>query len=593
MVFSGINSVFRPVSALALLIPLLISLYVGYRITVYIWRISDKKEQSDLAKETIGISIILAYFWLTPLFGMGLSTINVFPVPYLLAICATTCGLAIFLWHFDRVITGSLLGLLVLGTMHANLPAGSPTPFPGTTIREIPAVIAPLAIAAIPVIRSIYLGWRPRGSIPLIAFALSGILTIGAGTATHSIPVRWFVWSWLLAAAVFTVMQWAIENEKITIRTALSTIILTIVSHIFWAILQLRFGKLGMTHLGEAGKSVISRIEVPIIGILEIGSHVGGFAGYFRVLTALAVLLLPVAIVWSLQEESRGFTVGLVPILFALIITVSLSDTGRGAALLSIGCILVWLLVKRRETLTSHPPRRQIGVILIIVLAIATILTPVTAFAIDQSDSSSSDQSEVVGGNKKPSQNTGEDTSDTNQNNGTTPEQSDSMENDGRSDNSNGISSIIDTLGDVFDTSTLGSRVTQVVTGMKIWGSSPLFGIGYLNFVYRSLEYGLPVSTDGRGYPIHVTYVAILVETGIFGFIAFATWVVRVIKESFSSIGNLTGDDQLLAIGMAIGFLGTAAFAVFSPIVLYYMQFTYPFVMLCGAIVGLSAKSST
>lgn len=74
----------------------------------------------------------------------------------------------------------------------------------------------------------------------------------------------------------------------------------------------------------------------------------------------------------------------------------------------------------------------------------------------------------------------------------------------------------VDTFMGMGGEASAGDRLMAWVAGFKMFMKHPLFGIGWNNFVENALLFGMD-----KKIPAHNTFLSILAETGLFGFLCF------------------------------------------------------------------------
>lgn len=89
---------------------------------------------------------------------------------------------------------------------------------------------------------------------------------------------------------------------------------------------------------------------------------------------------------------------------------------------------------------------------------------------------------------------------------------------------------------------------------ISLWENSPIFGIGNDGFVYQSAAYQLSELHRPFAAVIHNTYVSILTENGLFGFLPFLIIIVISLKDLFSipKAINSAEDNQLITVWQII-----------------------------------------
>jgi putative inorganic carbon (HCO3(-)) transporter len=122
----------------------------------------------------------------------------------------------------------------------------------------------------------------------------------------------------------------------------------------------------------------------------------------------------------------------------------------------------------------------------------------------------------------------------------------------------------------------------QAAIGMAI--ANPLFGVGLDNFYFN--YYLFSPHWDGKNHAVHSTWFGVMAETGIVGFIAFATMVVTLGLSAFRVRNALLADTSTPAVMRAAGSALVGGFTGFCVSGTFLTQgFVWPiYVMLALAI---------
>jgi glycosyltransferase involved in cell wall biosynthesis len=100
---------------------------------------------------------------------------------------------------------------------------------------------------------------------------------------------------------------------------------------------------------------------------------------------------------------------------------------------------------------------------------------------------------------------------------------------------------------------TANIRYTQIAEGLRLWTDAPFAGIGLGRFLFESPRW------FGHPYQIHNTFVWILVEMGVLGFLWFCAFTWMVIDEY--RIGLRSADDRKWwAVGFCAAFVSLLGF---------------------------------
>jgi O-antigen ligase len=140
-----------------------------------------------------------------------------------------------------------------------------------------------------------------------------------------------------------------------------------------------------------------------------------------------------------------------------------------------------------------------------------------------------------------------------------------------------------------FDLSSLGIRIQQYVGGVIMALDHPLFGIGGSNYPYVAPAYGLPGKVvSGLPFPLHNTYIAILAETGVPGFLCYILTFGLVLLTGWRLFVERTAQRVFLS-GIVAAIIGYAAVSFWYPNNKFV--FVLPFWLLMGAMVATTTTS--
>jgi hypothetical protein len=127
-----------------------------------------------------------------------------------------------------------------------------------------------------------------------------------------------------------------------------------------------------------------------------------------------------------------------------------------------------------------------------------------------------------------------------------------------------GTTNVTDISIPYFDLQSLGIRLQQYLGGLYIAADHPLFGVGGGNYPFVAGRYGLPEKLGGGWFPLHNVYIAALAETGIPGFLLYATASVMVVWAGWC-LYRSGGADRAFHAGLlaaVIGYLAVAFWVV-------------------------------
>jgi O-antigen ligase len=135
-------------------------------------------------------------------------------------------------------------------------------------------------------------------------------------------------------------------------------------------------------------------------------------------------------------------------------------------------------------------------------------------------------------------------------------------------------------------------RASHLLTGLEMFKSNPVLGIGLNNSVARyqefSKEIGLATSATNRG--LHSLYLQVAAETGIIGlsvFLLLILYALRCVADARKKfLEAFQADYAHLVTGLAIGFIGYLVAAIFI-----HAAFPRYFYLLLGIMYSLPAVS--
>jgi len=123
--------------------------------------------------------------------------------------------------------------------------------------------------------------------------------------------------------------------------------------------------------------------------------------------------------------------------------------------------------------------------------------------------------------------------------------------------------------------------------GLSMFNDNWLLGVGLENFRVRYAEYKLPDAVLRKNVVAHNTYFQLLIETGIFGAVAFAAFWITVFFKNFKGILKATSNSfyYYLLLGGMSALLGVT-FQNLTNSVLYYPHtwFLYGFILAVSAL---------
>jgi O-antigen ligase len=134
---------------------------------------------------------------------------------------------------------------------------------------------------------------------------------------------------------------------------------------------------------------------------------------------------------------------------------------------------------------------------------------------------------------------------------------------------------------------TILARLEVINTGLNLFVQSPLVGVG-LGYYYElsRLSFAFP-----GGIIIHNTYVWILVETGVIGFLVFFFFVFHVLQTNFRLIQKFKKSQQdlfYIAIGIFSAIIAMCIFAV--GIEAFYQRYLWMLFAFLDSVIQISKK---
>ena len=82
-----------------------------------------------------------------------------------------------------------------------------------------------------------------------------------------------------------------------------------------------------------------------------------------------------------------------------------------------------------------------------------------------------------------------------------------------------------------FNLTSFTRRLELTKIAIKMWLSSPIFGVGLNNFIVRMEEFGQVKANIRFLQPVHNIYLLVLAETGIIGLLTVSCWLLVVGKK--------------------------------------------------------------
>lgn len=141
-------------------------------------------------------------------------------------------------------------------------------------------------------------------------------------------------------------------------------------------------------------------------------------------------------------------------------------------------------------------------------------------------------------------------------------------------------SKTVGSVHNVVERDTIYVRISMAKAGLKMFLDAPLFGVGYLQARTTFTPYFEPVGTSSvprEGFLIHNTFVNILVELGIIGFVPFVLIFVCVIRDAIMLYKDSINSRDIAAVFIAacstfiFAAMANNMYYVFAQVVLFCM----------------------
>lgn len=492
------------------------------------------------------------------------------PLPAMLATGFVLAAYATAVVLLRRPLVGVVSALVILSTFSANVPlsAGIPgVPAAGIWLFEIP-LYAGLAIAA-------YQRWDRDLSFTRTHYAFAVFVgwaflaaVVGAGPRLDAGLL--FALHFFMMFAVFAFIAAAVRREVLSLQTVVVLFIIAVLAQLAFVIAQLIHGvPFGLSRLGE-----VERVPDHFISIagfrFRTGVYLSGLTGGAHQMAALSVLAAPIAALYAIlgQREMRiRVAAGIVAVALFAFIRLTMKDAARGAGLVVLVAVVASVGVSLwRQSVPRRAVTRRLGACVPIgAAAIGALLYPSERFGtgVYIPDGSSVEGGASTGGEtgggsiESPS---------------ATPD----------------LTAIKDLHIPFFNLQTLGVRAKQYLAAFDAFTHYPIFGLGGGNFPFIAVsDYGLHRAARWSrpvGFGIHNGYLAVLVGTGLPGFLLFCGTIVGILWAAVGLIRR-QAVPVWIGYGLCAGFLGYAAF-LFWDVTLATPTGSMPFFILAGAVVG-------
>lgn len=508
------------------------------------------------------------------------------PRPAMIGVGAVCVGYAMLVYATDDLLIGSTIGLIVLGTVSANVPFMPDRFYPVGLDPSLWLFHFPLFVLVVWLLQADWLNETiTRTHVCFIALiSWSGLAAIfGAGSRLDVGTA--FVMFLMALLAAFAAIAAVTYRDVLDLKTIVGVLVIATAGHATYAIAQLVNGKsYAITTLGEANRYATQTISIgPVTA--NIGAFVTGFAGGAEQLVCLCLLTAPPLLLFALfgdaSQRVRAAAAGLAAWLLVLV-RLTVKDAARGAVLLVlIGVVAVALWIKRTrvrevsEDLMASFSRGSVSAAGVLIGGIAQFWP-------------TSDVGQSVVVNSSPSLDSAATEGSA------TPQTTDSAYQ--LSQWGLDILASIEGLSiPLLNMTTLGVRVRQYLSVLDIGVMHPLFGVGGGNFAYIALEYGLPKAprtATNVSFGVHNMFLTFLAAAGWPGLILWLAVCLGVAWALRSLIVDPLEDVPVWApAGIACGFIGYCAFLFWDVVFLTYAG-ALPAIILAGAVVGVAAREN-
>jgi hypothetical protein len=514
-------------------------------------------------------TLLSGLFVVTPVLNFYL---NIPPVATVVVV-----GLAYGVAALQRraLLPAAVIATIVTSTFAGQIPLASQevlASMPGDIGPEIffvyPAILGSSILVLAVDRRGFWQSWTAAGTLFLAFVFWVAIGSVAAAPPRPDIVVYYALYL-LMGLLAFQLLKYTIEHDVIGFQTVVVTIFITIVGHLCYALLQFfNQGTFAVSQLGEPLTSrVLTEVQLGVLGTWNLGTFVTGFAGFTFHIAALGVLIAGVPFAYYVTHKDIGRYTLPVTVLAAGIVRATTSDAARGAFLITLvlAAVALFVLPQDRLRLPSVAPNMKHRPLAIGIMALLVTLIP-------SSKSGSSTQTQRTSGGDVGG--------------------ASSSAGGGSAGGTGGADTIESILSStsvpLFDLSNLSIRVQQYILGIDLFASNPFVGIGAGNFMF----YG--GSVDSKLFlEIHNMYLAVLVETGIVGFLLYFGAIALVAYRGITVLlEDATSDESAVLIAIFAGLIGQFAIGVFDSTQLIKVTVFVPFWILLGAIAGLPAAKN-
>ncbi|SFK69350.1 O-Antigen ligase [Halogranum rubrum] len=487
------------------------------------------------------------------------------PLPGLVSLALTLSACGAYILYTKEYRVGFLALFAVTSTVSANVPVlGRPAAFAGPSVGSIVLV----EIVAIPGIVYLLYDWRDWDHVEVLltAYSIWAAVSVVFGVGPAKIAGVWFAAYSLMGVISYALFRRAVQREVVSGVEAVSLFLFAAAGQGVVAFCQfLNTANFGLTTLGEGGNSDGVYLSL-LTHKVPIGTHISGFMSMSFEFANYLVLLLPVVVALAVmmrRQKHVSIALGFAAVLAGLGVQLTMSDAARGGMILALVGLLVSLLAMKTDK------RAVLGAAVPLLPAFIRSTTSGQGTTIETGGSEQPEGTSTPTGTQSGSEPTGGTSTPT-----------------GMQDGSNSVNVSVP----FFDLSNLGVRLQQYVIGIQMSLNHPLFGVGAANYQLVAMSYDAPYPPGAEyPYPAHSIYVTLLAETGIPGFTLYSLAGALVV---LAGLYYGVKKDDLLAVGLACGLLGTFAFGAFDILQLYYPTAFIPIWCLAGILAGHSSGFS-
>lgn len=492
--------------------------------------------------------LILGVLFITPVAGILLSKFGIPATIALIAVLGAVAGVyASVVLTLGDTEAGLLIAVLVLMTVGANVPFGSPVN--GLHVNpELFLVDFPLLIFVAITLKS----WRDEhltiAHLFLVCYVIWTILLIAIAPGPRTDVMGYYALHTARIVLVFGVVSRGIVDGLLRARTALGIFVATTIGHSIVASTQPLTGPIpALTVLGM-NDNIVAQLSLGPLGTIPTGPYVGGFTGGAPITVHLMIVLpIAAAAVFYKRIPKIAVIVGVAWLFFVVQLTAW--DAARGASLVGFATLFLllgwWItdvLWDRTQLLSTAGTRswvvRRWRLLTLSGVGVAGVLQ------LAQFGASPRQPRYVNAGWGQAFANT------------------------------------VSIPG--FDTDNLAVRVAQYVGGFDTFLKYPLTGLGGANYNFIALDYG------EKQHMIHNLVIGVFAETGLVGGILYFGAMIYCLRAGWVMARR---DDDPILIAVLSGLVGVVALQMFQPQYLKMTSFV-PVWAVLGVLCGYYQTSA-